>query len=98
MRCFINSLTTKSKEWSYEKEWRIIRDDGACGSAWNSSKQGALLPSVTPGSIILGCEASEEFEKAVREFCEESCIDLFKMEKNDTEYKLIKRPILSFDD
>ena len=29
---FIESLTSKSPEWSYEKEWRIIRDDGACGN------------------------------------------------------------------
>lgn len=98
LRCFIKCLTTKSKEWSYEKEWRIIRDDGACGSAWDSSKQGALLPSVTPSSILLGCEASEKFEKAVREYCEENSINLFKMEKSDVEYKLIKRPILTFAD
>lgn len=98
LRCFMNSLTAKSKEWSYEKEWRIIRDDGACGSAWDTSKQGALLPSVIPCSIILGCDAPVDFEKAVREFCEESRIDLFKMEKSNTEFKLIKQPILIFDD
>ncbi|MDY6296540.1 MAG: DUF2971 domain-containing protein, partial [Schwartzia succinivorans] len=97
-RCFIKCLTTKSKEWSYEKEWRIIRDDGACGSAWDSAKKGALLPSVTPSSVILGCDAPEKFEKAVRKYCEENSINLFKMEKSDVEYKLIKRPILTFDD
>ena len=54
------SLTSKSPEWSYEKEWRIIRDSGACGDLWDYEKKGALLPSITPSSIILGCAVSDK--------------------------------------
>lgn len=38
-RNFIESLTSKSPEWSFEKEWRIIRDDGACGKNWDIEKK-----------------------------------------------------------
>lgn len=55
LKLFIQSLTSKSPEWSYEKEWRIVRDQGACGDKWNADKKGALLDMVQPSSIILGC-------------------------------------------
>ena len=45
---FIESLSTKSPEWSYEKEWRIIRDKAACGDKWNELKKGALLDMIFP--------------------------------------------------
>ena len=93
----VGCLTTKSTEWSYENEWRIIRDSGACGAAWECEKQGALLPSFAPSSITLGCDASGEFEKAVCDYCKESRIRLFKMEKDETEYKLNRKPVLQFD-
>ena len=96
--CLVTSLTTKSKEWSYEREWRIIRDEGACGSAWNAEKQGALLPSIMPKSVILGCDARGEFEKAVHDCCEERKINLFQMEKDEAEYKLNKKQILVFNE
>ena len=38
-KLFIQSLTSKSPEWRYEKEWRIIRDQGACGDKWNVGKK-----------------------------------------------------------
>lgn len=34
----IDNLTTKSPEWSYEREWRIIRDSAACGQSWDDEK------------------------------------------------------------
>lgn len=95
---FIESLTSKSLEWSYEKEWRIIQDNVACGTNWNEEKKGALLEMIRPTSVILGCMAKPEFEKIVREYCEECKISLYKMEKDMTQYCLKKRPILQFDE
>lgn len=95
---FIESLTSKSPEWSYEKEWRIIRDDGACGNKWDAEKKGALLEMIRPSSIILGCMAKPEFEKAVREHCEECRINLYKMKKDKGRYRLEKVPVILFDD
>ena len=41
---FLESLTTKSPEWSYENEWRIIRDDSACGDKWDDvNKKGNYI-------------------------------------------------------
>lgn len=95
---FIESLTSKSPEWSYEKEWRIIRDDGACGNKWDAEKKGALLEMIRPSSIILGCMAKPEFEKAVREHCEECRINLYTMKKDKGRYRLEKVPVILFDD
>lgn len=94
---FIKCLIQKSLEWSYEAEWRIIRDDGACGDLWDSKNQGALLNSINPTSIILGCEAEIDFVKSVTEYCQNSKINLYKMFKDKLEYRLIKTPILQFD-
>lgn len=94
---FIESLTSKSTEWSYEKEWRIIRDNAACGDNWNAEKKGALLDMIRPRSVILGCMAKPDFERSVREYCEEYKINLYKMEKDSILYHLKKCPVLQFD-
>lgn len=97
LELFFTGLTTKSVEWSYEKEWRIIRDEKACGNKWNKETKSALLPSTRPISIILGCASSREFEAEVRSYCENSRINLYKMHKDETEYRLKKELILQFD-
>ena len=97
MSLFIHSLTSKSLEWSYEKEWRIIRDQESCGNQWDTNRKGALLEMIRPSSIILGCAAEQEFEKEVREYCENSRITLYKMEKDPVQYQLNKQVILEFD-
>ena len=71
-KVFIESLTTKSLEWRYEKEWRIIRDDGACGDRWDAVKKGALLDMIRPTSVTLGCMAKQEFSKEVQEYCQDN--------------------------
>ena len=93
----VQSLTSKSAEWSYEHEWRIIREDSACGSKWDVEKKGALLDMVRPISITLGCATEEEFEKSVREYCEENRIPLYRMQKDKSQYRLNKMKVLEFD-
>lgn len=95
---FIKSLTSKSPEWGYEKEWRIIRDDGACGEKWDSEKKGALLDAIRPKSITLGCMAKPEYEQNVRKYCEENRINLYKMEMSRREYRLEKVVVLQFEE
>ena len=93
----IQSLTSKSEEWSYEREWRIIREDSVCGDKWDVEKKGALLDMVCPISITLGCAAEDEFVKAVREYCEANRIPLFRMKKDKCQYRLNKVVVLEFD-
>ena len=95
---FITGLTTKASEWSYEKEWRIIRDEGACGINWDKKNKGALLPSIQPSAIILGCESSNELENEVRSYCNNSKKNLYRMYKAETEYRLKKEPIFQFEE
>lgn len=95
---FIESLTSKSPEWTYEREWRIIRDDGACGDKWDNVKKGALLESTRPKSITLGCMAKPEYEKDVRKYCEENRVNLYKMEKSRVNYRLEKTTVLQFEE
>lgn len=97
-KVFLESLTSKSLEWSYEKEWRIIRDDSACGDRWDAEKKGALLDMIRPISVTLGCMAKLEFSKEVQEYCENNQINLYKMERDPKAYRLVKTPILQFDD
>lgn len=94
----IESLTSKSLEWGYEKEWRIIRDDGACGDKWDSENKGALLDMIRPNSIILGCMIKPDYEKAVLEYCEANRINLYKMEKSKDQYRLEKVSVLQFEE
>ena len=97
-RLFIHSLTSKSPEWSYEKEWRIVRDQGACGDNWNIDKKGALLKMIQPSSITLGCAAQTEFEQKVKNYCSSRKINLYKMEKDPIQYRLNKKVVLEFDE
>jgi len=95
---FIESVSSKSPEWSYEKEWRIIRDHAACGDKWNDMKKGALLDMISPTSITLGCQAEDSFERAVLMYCQEYRINLYRMEKDESLYQLNRKPIKLFDD
>ena len=97
-RLFIHSLTSKSPEWSYEKEWRIVRAQGACGENWKIDKRGALLKMIQPSSIILGCAAQTEFEQKVKDYCSCRKINLYKMEKDSIQYQLNKKVVLEFDE
>ena len=97
MPFFFTCLTSKSPEWSYENEWRIVQDNGACGEAWDEAKQGALLSSITPNSIILGSNSPKEIEREAYDYCEAHRIGLFKMIKDERVYRLNKKPLLTFE-
>ncbi len=94
---FIHCIVTKSRDWSYEKEWRIIRDQGACGDKWDTTQKGALLDMIRPHSLILGCMAKEDLEEQAKVYCSDFKINLYKMEKSEDTYSLIKKSIIEYD-
>ena len=96
MSLFIQSLTSKSPEWSYEKEWRIIRDEAVCGSRWDDENKGALLDAISPSAIFLGCCASDELTSTLKQYCQNFNIPLYKMEKDPLLYRLNKILLLDF--
>ena len=83
---YIKSLVYKEESWKYENEWRIIREDKACGEQWNDEKHGALLDSVRPVSVILGCNAEPEFEEKIKTNCKSQGIRVYKMVKGTSDY------------
>ena len=94
---FMKSVMTKSNEWSYEKEWRIFETHITQEDTWDEDNKGALFEMVRPRAIILGCRTDPKFEEEVRDYCESSKINLYKMEKDPFLYKLNKKPILEFN-
>ncbi len=52
---------------------------------------------IRPSSIILECAAKQEFEQEVKGYCSANKINLYKMEKDNIQYKLNKIPIFEFD-
>lgn len=97
IKLLLESLTTKSTDWSYEREWRIIREKEACGDNWQEEKKGALLNMIQPSSIILGCASTIDFYNEAIKYCKENKITLYKMKKDPDQYQLNKAPILEFD-
>lgn len=94
----VESISSKSPEWRYEKEWRIIRDRAACGDKWDDIKKGALLDMISPTSITIGCQAEDSFGREVSMHCQKNKINLYKMEKDESLYQLNRNPIMLFDD
>lgn len=91
-RFFLESIRTKAKEWSYEKEWRCIQDKNACGENWNGN--GALLDVASPKAVYLGCHSDVELVEQMKRICFDLIeIPLYKMEQSQTEYKLFPMEI-----
>lgn len=86
MSFFIKSLVCKGESWKYENEWRIIREDKACDEQWDDKNHGALLDSVQPVSVILGCNADSKFEEDIKGMCKSQEIRVYKMVKGTSDY------------
>ena len=59
--------------------------------------QRLVLDMICPTSVTLGCMAKQEFSKEVQEYCQNNQINLYKMERDPNAYRLVKIPILQFD-
>lgn len=85
-------LAHKLKDWSYEKEWRLIYDVGSWylrpedvpADFWNHGK---LIKFIMPSKVFLGAKISRIDEDTVKQWCEKAHISIEKMKC--TEYGLI---------
>ena len=76
----VNSpLTTKSKDWIYEREWRLIVREGNSALEYDPK---ALT------AIYFGCWASKENMKKIATLPAESAPRLYQMQRSKTEFKL----------
>lgn len=84
-RVAVERISTKSKIWSYEKEWRVIRKleitDNHCVN----------FPK--PIAIYLGTNASKILENRLLELCVAKRISLYKMKPDEYSYSLNNEPI-----
>ena len=85
---YMKSMLIKPRDWSYEKEWRVLQDYGACGDAWDEERKGALMNMITPSAVYLGCNADTDFEREVIDICRAKSITCYKLEKDVREYRL----------
>ena len=81
-------MLIKSRDWSYEKEWRVLQDYGACGDAWDEERKGALMRMIKPSAVYLGCNSTTFFEREVIDICRDKSITCYKLEKDLKEYRL----------
>ena len=84
---YMKSMLIKPRDWSYEKEWRVLQDYGACGDAWDEERKGALMNMITPSAVYLGCNADTDFEREVIDICRAKSITCYKLEKDVREYR-----------
>lgn len=84
-KTFAKIATTKSKLWSYEKEWRIIsREIGG--------RTSSLPGDIT--SIIFGCRMNEGNRNTIRKILKTD-IKYYEAIENDSQYKLNIEPLIN---
>lgn len=76
----------KGKDWSYEKEWRLVFANGLLAEprAWK-------MP--TPKAVYFGSHISPEDEATLKEICIGKEISMFKMQHSRSRYIMSAEPI-----
>lgn len=72
-------IFTKSKEWSYEEEWRLVKPAEKCVSQSNI---------ISPIAIYLGINMDEQIKKSIMDMAKGKNIKIYQMYLNQNEFKL----------
>lgn len=74
---------TKSLEWEYEKEWRMLKtDESATGRA------GCTIPFLKPEKVYMGCKIEDGLKEDLKTICAEQGIVLYQMRMKPGTFKL----------
>jgi hypothetical protein len=95
MQSFVKILLTKAKDWSYEKEFRVIAKEGE-SEEFLTLKNGMLNISRTDlTTVIVGCSTSAENIEAIRRMISEreQPVDLFAAKPAPNRYTLSLQPL-----
>lgn len=93
----LKTAITKSKDWEYEQEWRIIFLESFPNyTDFYSDKH--YIKFIKPKSIYLGLDIDDKIEKKIKDICEFRGINLYKMVKEEFDFYLKPKPILKFND
>ena len=77
------SLTTKSKFWNYEKEWRLIIGDRNSEIILNNA-----IPFLKIDTIYLGCRIEPNFKKHLIHFAADNDIKVYQTKQNNEKFIL----------
>lgn len=87
--------TTKSKDWEYEKEWRIVfMETNKQYVDFYSDKHYAGF--IKPNSIFLGLKIDEKVKQKIIDICKFRKINLYQMVKKEYNFILKPEAILEF--
>lgn len=85
----------KGKDWSYEKEWRIVIPNNLhldkIKFIWKNRKK--YLKFLKPESVYLGYNINDNDEKYLKAMCRDYDITVYKMINDDTMYNLKAKEI-----
>lgn len=84
----LKSHITKSRFWSYEKEWRLILSQRNCCLLYENN---IIFPKIE--AIYLGSRVDKSIEKLLVQFGEMYNIQIFKTKKSDYKFTLSAYPI-----
>ena len=79
----LKSLTTKSKFWNYEKEWRLILNENDTALLYDNS-----IPFLKIDSIYLGCRVEPTVKKFITNLADASGFGLFQTKQSDEKFIL----------
>lgn len=79
----LKSVVTKSIEWKYEQEWRIVC---TCQSSTNKSEHTIKFPK--PTAVYLGCNADYAVESEILKLCSQKQIPVYRMKKSLVSYSV----------
>lgn len=92
-RLLFEPQTTKSVDWRYENEVRVI---ATLNTALKSIKVEPFeiflfsVPHDAISEIVMGVNISQEHEQLIRSFCEENNFSVFKTKISDIEFDMIR--------
>ena len=84
-------FSKKSKDWEYEKEWRLIYDKQVpenIATILTDEEDKKYVQFLKPKAVYLGLKISEEDKKLIIDMCNFNKIDIHQMLKNDSNYNL----------
>lgn len=92
----LKTAITKSKDWEYENEWRIVfLENNTYYTDYYSNKHYTTF--IKPKSIFLGLNIDKKIKEKIKDICKFREINLYQMVKKDYDFNLKSKPIFEFN-
>ena len=86
LNLLLKPFLRKSKEWEYEKEWRIILNENMIKNNSDYYPYKPYIKFIPPKKVYMGFKISSKNEKLIKEICRIKSIPLAKAEKCPDKY------------